>query len=84
MSKRKLLGWWRTVSFPVGTTRRCRRFRGCGRRGFTPEAIRKFCEKIGISKNDSLIDMALLENCVRDDLNEKASPSWPSSGRCVW
>jgi len=42
------------------------------RRGFTPEAIRKFCEKIGVSKNDSLIDMALLENCVRDDLNEKA------------
>jgi len=42
------------------------------RRGFTPGAIRKFCEKIGVSKNDSLIDMALLENCVRDDLNEKA------------
>jgi glutaminyl-tRNA synthetase len=45
---------------------------GMRRRGFTPEAIRKFCEKIGVSKNDSLIDMALLENCVRDDLNEKA------------
>ncbi len=45
---------------------------GMRRRGFTPEAIRSFCEKIGVSKNDSLIDMALLENCVRDDLNEKA------------
>jgi glutaminyl-tRNA synthetase len=45
---------------------------GMRRRGYTPEAIRAFCERIGVSKNDSLIDMALLENCVRDDLNEKA------------
>ena len=45
---------------------------GMRRRGYTPEAIRTFCERIGVSKNDSLIDMALLENCVRDDLNEKA------------
>jgi glutaminyl-tRNA synthetase len=45
---------------------------GMRRRGYPPEAIRTFCERIGVSKNDSLIDMALLENCVRDDLNEKA------------
>src|SRR5574340_1171803 len=45
---------------------------GMRRRGYTPEAIRDFCERIGVSKNDSLIDMALLENCVREDLNEKA------------
>jgi glutaminyl-tRNA synthetase len=44
---------------------------GMRRRGYTPEAIRTFCERIGVSKNDSMIDMALLENCVRDDLNEK-------------
>jgi glutaminyl-tRNA synthetase len=44
---------------------------GMRRRGYTPEAIRSFCEKIGVSKNDSLIDMALLENCVREDLNER-------------
>jgi glutaminyl-tRNA synthetase len=44
---------------------------GMRRRGYTPEAIRKFCERIGVSKNDSLIDMALLENCVREDLNER-------------
>ncbi len=43
---------------------------GMRRRGYTPGAIRSFCEKIGVSKNDSLIDMALLENCVREDLNE--------------
>ncbi len=45
---------------------------GMRRRGFTPESIRNFCEIIGVSKNDSLIDMSLLENCIRDDLNEKA------------
>ncbi len=45
---------------------------GMRRRGYAPGAIRSFCEKIGVSKNDSLVDMALLENCVREDLNEKA------------
>lgn len=45
---------------------------GMRRRGFTPEAIRDFCERIGVAKNNSMIDVALLENCVRDDLNEKA------------
>lgn len=45
---------------------------GMRRRGYTPEAIRDFCERIGVAKNDSLVDMALLENCVREDLNEKA------------
>ena len=45
---------------------------GLRRRGYTPEAIRGFCERIGVAKNDSLIDMALLEHCVREDLNERA------------
>ncbi|MHB9097792.1 MAG: glutamine--tRNA ligase/YqeY domain fusion protein [Syntrophales bacterium] len=45
---------------------------GMRRRGYPPEAIRDFCERIGVSKNDSLIDMALLENCVREDLNVRA------------
>jgi glutaminyl-tRNA synthetase len=45
---------------------------GMRRRGFTPEAIRDFCERIGVARNDNLVDMALLENCVREDLNEKA------------
>lgn len=44
---------------------------GMRRRGYTPTAIRDFCDRIGVAKNDSLIDMALLENCVREDLNEK-------------
>jgi len=45
---------------------------GIRRRGYTPEAIRDFCERIGVAKNESMIDMALLENCARDDLNEKS------------
>ncbi len=45
---------------------------GMRRRGYTPEAIRSFCDRIGVAKNDSLIDMGLLEHCVRDDLNEHA------------
>ena len=45
---------------------------GMRRRGYTPEAIRNFCERIGVAKNDSLIDTALLEHCVREDLNERA------------
>ncbi|MEE9912158.1 MAG: glutamine--tRNA ligase/YqeY domain fusion protein [Deltaproteobacteria bacterium] len=44
---------------------------GMRRRGYTPEAIRKFCAEIGVAKNDNLIDVALLEHCVRDDLNER-------------
>ena len=46
---------------------------GMRRRGYTPEAIRKFCAQIGVAKNDNLIDVALLEHCVREDLNEHAS-----------
>ena len=45
---------------------------GMRRRGYTPEAIRTFCDRIGIAKNDSVVDIALLEHCVREDLNEKA------------
>jgi glutaminyl-tRNA synthetase len=46
---------------------------GLKRRGYTPESIRNFCDIIGVSKKDSRIDMGLLESCLRDDLNEKAS-----------
>ena len=72
MSKRKLMelvqkgivSGWDDPQMPT--------LSGMRRRGYTPAAIRNFCERIGVSKNDSLIDMALLENCVRDDLNESA------------
>lgn len=45
---------------------------GMRRRGFTPESIRNFCEKIGVAKRDNLIEASLLEFCVREDLNQKA------------
>ncbi len=45
---------------------------GYRRRGYTSEAIRVFCEKIGVSKKDSIIDVALLEWSVREDLNKRA------------
>ncbi len=45
---------------------------GMRRRGYSPEAIRKFCAEIGVAKNDNLIDVSLLEHCVREDLNERA------------
>jgi len=45
---------------------------GMRRRGYTPEAIRNFCAAIGVAKNDNLIDVSLLEHCVREDLNENA------------
>ncbi len=45
---------------------------GLRRRGFTAASIREFCDRIGITKNDALIEMPVLENVVRDDLNENA------------
>lgn len=45
---------------------------GLRRRGYTPEAIRDFCDRIGVAKANSLVDYALLEHCVREDLNARA------------
>lgn len=45
---------------------------GLRRRGVTPEAIRDFCQKIGVAKRDSLVDVAIFEDCVREDLNRRA------------
>jgi glutaminyl-tRNA synthetase len=45
---------------------------GLRRRGYTPEAIRDFCHRIGISKAQSLVDIELLEHCLREDLNRRA------------
>jgi glutaminyl-tRNA synthetase len=46
---------------------------GLRRRGYTPTAIRRFCDRIGVAKRDSMVDMALLEYCVREDLNRHAA-----------
>jgi glutaminyl-tRNA synthetase len=45
---------------------------GLRRRGYTPESIRNFCERIGVAKKGSMVDMALLEHCLREDLNKRA------------
>ena len=45
---------------------------GMRRAGYTPESIRDFCERIGITKKDSWIEMGVLENCIREDLNDNA------------
>jgi glutaminyl-tRNA synthetase len=45
---------------------------GMRRRGYTPEAIRAFCDEIGVAKRENIVDIALLEHAVRDDLNRRA------------
>ena len=69
MSKRKLRqlvgeGWvsgWDDPRMPT--------ISGLRRRGYTPAAIRDFCDRIGVAKRDSVVDISLLEHCVREDLN---------------
>ncbi len=46
---------------------------GIRRRGYTPEAVRDFCDRIGVAKANSLVDSALLDHCIREDLNSKAA-----------
>ena len=45
---------------------------GIRRRGYTPEAVRDFCTRIGVAKKENVIDVALLEHTVREDLNRRA------------
>jgi glutaminyl-tRNA synthetase len=45
---------------------------GIRRRGYTSKSIRDFCERIGVAKRDSMVDIALLEHCLREDLNKRA------------
>jgi glutaminyl-tRNA synthetase len=72
MSKRKLLELVEKKIVSGWNDPRMPTISGMRRRGYTPEAIRSFCERIGVAKNDSIVDMALLEHCVREDLNERA------------
>ncbi len=72
MSKRKLLslveegrvGGWDDPRMPTVC--------GLRRRGYTPEAIREFCRRIGVAKFDGVIEIELLEHCLREDLNKRA------------
>jgi len=71
MSKRKLLQLVEEKLVSGWDDPRLPTLQGLRRRGYTPEAIRDFCARIGVTKFNSLTEMALLEDCVRDDLNKR-------------
>ena len=72
MSKRKLLKLVQEKHVRGWDDPRMPTIAGLRRRGFTPEALRKFCDVIGVSKSNSTVEYALLEHCLRDDLNKRA------------
>jgi glutaminyl-tRNA synthetase len=72
MSKRRLLTLVEDGAVSGWDDPRMPTLAGLRRRGYTPESIRDFCERIGIAKADNLIELALLEHCVREDLNRRA------------
>jgi glutaminyl-tRNA synthetase len=72
MSKRKLLQLVNEKHVTGWDDPRMPTISAFRRRGFTPEAIREFCDRIGVAKRDNLIDVSLLEFCVREDLNKTA------------
>ncbi|WDN88933.1 glutaminyl-tRNA synthetase [Desulfosarcina sp. BuS5] len=69
MSKRKLLKIVENGVVSGWDDPRMPTISGMRRRGYTPEAIRNFCERIGVGKKESTVDIALLEYCIREDLN---------------
>jgi len=72
MSKRKLLELVEQELATGWDDPRMPTISGLRRRGYTPKSIRNFCERIGVAKRDSMVDMALLEHCIREDLNKNA------------
>jgi glutaminyl-tRNA synthetase len=72
MSKRKLLELVREGYVAGWDDPRLPTIRGIRRRGYTPESIREFCTRVGVTKMNSMTDVALLEYCIRDELNKVA------------
>ena len=72
LSKRKLLQLVQEGQVRGWDDPRMPTISGIRRRGYTPEAIRNFCAAIGVSKTNGIIDLAMLEHFVRDDLNKRA------------
>jgi glutaminyl-tRNA synthetase len=72
MSKRKLLTLVKEGRVSGWDDPRMPTICGLRRRGYTPQAIRSFCDRIGVAKFNSTIDMAVLENALREDLNRRA------------
>ncbi|WP_212892977.1 glutamine--tRNA ligase/YqeY domain fusion protein [Capnocytophaga canimorsus] len=73
VSKRKLLQLVNEKHVSGWDDPRMPTISGLRRRGYTPESIRKFADTIGIAKRENLIDVSLLEFCIREDLNKKAN-----------
>jgi glutaminyl-tRNA synthetase len=73
MSKRKLLALVERRLVAGWDDPRMPTLAGLRRRGYTPEAIRDFCARIGVAKKENVIDVALLEHTVREDLNRRAA-----------
>jgi glutaminyl-tRNA synthetase len=72
LSKRKLLQLVQNQLVTGWDDPRMPTLAGFRRRGYTPEAIRAFCERIGVAKRNSTVDIAMLEHCLREDLNQRA------------
>ncbi len=73
MSKRKLLQLVNEGYVAGWDDPRMPTLSGLRRRGYTPESIREFCDRVGVAKKQNLIEVALLEHCVREDLNKRAA-----------
>ena len=73
MSKRKLLQLVNENHVSGWDDPRMPTLSGMRRRGYTPESIVEFCDKVGVAKRENMIDIGLLEFCVREDLNKKAT-----------
>ena len=72
MSKRKLIQLVEEGHVSGWDDPRMPTLSGLRKRGYTPEAIRDFCGRIGVAKSDNLVDVAMLEHCIRQDLNKHA------------
>lgn len=72
MSKRKLLRLVKEGYVNGWDDPRMPTISGLRRRGYTPSSIREFCSRISVAKNNSMVDIALLEHCIREELNAKA------------
>jgi glutaminyl-tRNA synthetase len=72
LSKRKLIELVRKGYVKAWDDPRMPTISGLRRRGYSPESIRSFCSKIGVARRDSLVDLALLEHCARQELNKCA------------
>jgi len=72
LSKRKLLQLVQEGNVTGWNDPRMPTLSGLRRRGYTPESIRNFCDRIGVAKRESIVDIALLEHCLREDLNKCA------------